>query len=265
MMRVLLVDDEALALDRLRVGLRGVPGVELAGVAKDGVEALERIEELKPDLVLLDIQMPGLTGMDVAAAVREQDGRPEIVFVTAFNRFAPDAFEVEAADYLLKPVDFDRLRTAIARARRRRALRDAEGRAAELDAVVSALRADTEQAQISAHSRGSFEDGIWVPGRHGAVRVPVDTIDWIEAARDYVMLNTSLKSHILRATMNQMEERLDPRIMIRIHRSYIVRVNAVTAVERRGRGMLRLILADDVTLQVGPNYVDSACKALGLP
>lgn len=265
MMRVLLVDDERLALDRLRVGLRGVHGVEVAGIATDGIEALDRIEELRPDLVLLDIQMPGRTGMDVAKALLEHEARPEIVFVTAFNRFAPDAFEVEAADYLLKPVDFDKLRSAIARARRRRALRDAEGRAAELDAVVSALRADAEQAQASADPRAPFEDGIWVPGRHGAVRVPVNTIDWIEAARDYVMLNTSLKSHILRATMNQMEERLDPRVMIRIHRSHMVRVNAVKAVERPGRGLLRLILADDVTLQVGPSYVDSACTALGLP
>jgi DNA-binding LytR/AlgR family response regulator len=264
MMRILLIDDEPLALDRLHVGLRGVPGVELAGIATDGVEALEQIEALRPDLVLLDIQMPGMTGMAVAEALREQAARPEIVFVTAFNRFAPDAFDVEAADYLLKPVDFDRLRTAIARARRRRALRDAEGRAAELHAVVTALRADAAQFDLPTGAGRAFEDGIWVAGRNGAVRVPVDTIDWIEAARDYVMLNTPLKSHILRATMNQMEERLDPRIMVRIHRSHMVRIAAVNAVERPGRGMLRLILADDLKLQVGPNYIGAVCNALKL-
>ncbi|HZF41978.1 MAG TPA: LytTR family DNA-binding domain-containing protein [Sphingomonadaceae bacterium] len=263
-MRLLLVDDEPLALDRLRVALRGMPDVEVAGVATDGVEALEQIEALRPDLVLLDIQMPGITGMAVAEVLREQAARPEIVFVTAFNRFAPDAFDVEAADYLLKPVDFDRLRTAIARARRRRSLRDAEGRAAELDAVVVALRADAARGESQTDAGQVFEDGIWVPGRNGAVRVPVDTIDWIEAARDYVMLNTPLKSHILRATMNQMEERLDPGVMTRIHRSHMVRIAAVNAVERPGRGMLRLILADDVKLQVGPNYIEAICGALKL-
>ena len=201
---------------------------------------------------------------EIAELPLEHEARPEIVFVTAFNRFAPDAFEVEAADYLLKPVDFDKLRSAIARARRRRALRDAEGRAAELDAVVTALRADAESVASQATAATPFDDGIWVPGRHGAVRVPVETIDWIEAARDYVMLNTPLKSHILRATMNQMEERIDPRVMIRIHRSHMVRIAAVKAVERPGRGMLRLILADEVNLQVGPNYTDPASRALGL-
>jgi DNA-binding LytR/AlgR family response regulator len=263
-MRILLVDDEPLALDRLRVGLRGVPGVELVGVAVDGIEALERIDALLPDLVLLDIQMPGRTGMEVAEALRDREARPEVVFVTAFDRFAPDAFEVEAADYLLKPVNFDRLRTAIERARRRRALRDAEGRAAELGAVVAALREDASRTAQVDRTDSRFETGIWVPGRNGAVRVPVETIDWIEAARDYVMLNTALKSHILRAKMNDLEGRLDPRVMIRVHRSHMVRVDAVTGVERPGRGLLRLILSDGVVLQVGPSYLESVTAALRL-
>ncbi|MBB4840731.1 DNA-binding LytR/AlgR family response regulator [Sphingomonas kyeonggiensis] len=246
-MRVLLVDDEPLALDRLKVGFGAIEDVEVAGTASDGIEAVEQIRALRPDLVILDIQMPGRSGMEIARALRPGEHRPEIIFVTAFERFAADAFEVEAADYLLKPVAFDRLRLGVERARRRRALRDAEGRVAELEAMRTEVRpAPVEEIP--------YDQGIWVPGRQGAVLVPVTTIDWIEAARDYVLLNTSLKSHILRARMNDIEKRLDPAVMLRIHRSHIVRIGAVVGVERPGKGALRVVLSDGAVLQVGPNY-----------
>lgn len=256
-MRVLLVDDEPLALDRLKVGFGAIEGVEVAGTASDGIEAAEQIRALKPDLVILDIQMPGRSGMEIARALRPGEHRPEIIFVTAFERFAADAFEVEAADYLLKPVAFDRLRLGVERARRRRALRDAEGRVAELEA----MRAEARPAPVEEIP---YDQGIWVPGRQGAVLVPVTTIDWIEAARDYVLLNTSLKSHILRARMNDIEKRLDPAVMLRIHRSHIVRIGAVVGVERPGKGALRVVLSDGAVLQVGPNYQASVETTLKL-
>lgn len=260
-MRVLLVDDEPLALGRLKVAFEGVPDTQVVGTAADGEAAAARIAELAPDLVILDIQMPGLSGMDLAQALAGSPGRPEIVFVTAFNRFAIEAFEVEAADYLLKPVSFDRLRLAVERVRRRRRLLDADGRVAELTAVVSALRDDADTGPAAG---AAYEEGIWVPGRKGAVRVPVDTIDRIEAARDYVLLNTSLKSYILRATMNELERRIDPRVMVRIHRSHMVRIAAVVAVERPGKGNLRVIMSDGANLQVGPNYQQQVSEALAL-
>jgi len=263
-MRVLLVDDEPLALERLQVALAAIPAVELVGTACDGLEANERIAELRPDLVILDVQMPGLSGMGVAQGLGETGYRPEVVFVTAFNRFAADAFSVEAVDYLLKPVSFDRLRVAIERVRRRCALRDADGRAAELETVVEALRRDADHAPADAAATEAFDNGIWVPGRHGALRVPVETIDWIEAARDYVLLNTPVKSHILRAKMNDLERRIDPRVMIRIHRSHMVRLGAVTGTERPGKGALRLLLNDGANLQVGPSYQDQVVRALRL-
>ena len=263
MMRVLLVDDEPLALERMRVALATIPGVELVGTAGDGLEAGERIRALKPELVLLDIQMPGLSGMELAQSLGEAPDRPEIVFITAFDRFAAEAFDVDAVDYLLKPVSFDRLRMAIERARRRRALLDADGRAQELSAVVTALRADA-RPPAEQPGENAYDAGIWVPGRQGAVRVPVDTIDRIEAARDYVLLNTSIKSYILRAKMNELERRLDPRMMVRIHRSHMVRLGAVTGIERPGKGSLRLILSDGANLQVGPNYQDQVVRALRL-
>lgn len=253
MMRVLLVDDEPLALDRLKVGFDAIEDVEVAGTASDGVEAVEKIRALAPDLIILDIQMPGRSGMEIARALRPEECRPEVIFVTAFDRFATDAFEVEAADYLLKPVAFDRLRLGVERARRRRALREAEGRVAELGATLAALRSDARAVPAPA-AESRYDQGIWVPGRQGAVLVPVSMIDWIEAARDYVLLNTSLKSHILRARMNDIEQRLDPALMLRIHRSHIVRIGAVVGVERPGKGALRVVLSDGAVLQVGPNY-----------
>ncbi|MBE9603841.1 response regulator transcription factor [Acetobacteraceae bacterium H6797] len=258
-MRVLLVDDEPLALDRLAVALAEMPDIEVVGTAADGVEALERIEALRPDIAILDVQMPGPSGMTVARSLAHAPLRPELVFVTAFDRYAADAFEVEAADYLLKPVRFDRLRAAMERARRRLSQREMRGEVAALQAMLDSLRASP------AAAGRTWEDAIWVPGRQGRVRVPVASIDWVEAAKDYVMLNTASRSHILRVTMAALERRLDPSQLIRVHRSYFVRPEAVARVERPGRGMMRLLLRDGAELQVGPNYIEAVTAALRLP
>ena len=258
-MRVLLVDDEPLALERLRVAFREIPGADVVGSAQDGAEAAGMIAALAPDLVILDVQMPQKTGMAVAAEL-EGEHRPEVVFVTAFQHYAPDAFGVEAADYLLKPVRFDRLRQAVERARRRRSLRDAAGRAAELETVVDALRTASRPAPPDS----PYESEIWTPGRHGLVRVPVDHIDWIEAARDYVLLHTATRSHILRITMSALERKLDPAQMLRVHRSAFVRPDAVVEVQRPGKGLMTLVLKDGALVQVGPSYVQAAARSLRL-
>ena len=253
MMRVLLVDDEPLALERLEVAMATIPDAQVVGTAADGIEAAEKIAALKPDLAILDIQMPGLTGIALAQSMPEAQ-KPDIVFVTAFNDFAIEAFEVDATDYLLKPVSFDRLRVAIERVRRRRALAATERRT---DATREAFAPSTAE-------REGYDDGLWVPGRGGAVRVPVSMIDRIEAARDYSLLYTQAKSYILRAKMNELEQRLDPAVMIRIHRSHIVRRDAVTGIERPGKGVLRLLLNDGATLQVGPNHQANVTRILGI-
>jgi DNA-binding LytR/AlgR family response regulator len=259
-LRVLLADDEPLALERLQFALRGLAGVELVGAAADGEAALRLIERLRPDLVILDIQMPGATGLQVAEALPEE-ARPEIVFVTAFEHHAPEAFGVEATDYLLKPVRFERLRLAVERARRRRETAEAAGRAAELETVVAALRSSQRPP---ASPGGGFDAELWVPGRKGLTRVPVDQIDWIEAARDYVLLHTSTRSWIMRATMGSLEKRLDPDRMMRVHRSAFVRPGAVAAVQRPGKGMLALVLADGAEVPVGPAYVGPVTRVLKL-
>src|SRR5690349_1513283 len=157
-MRVLVVDDEDLALDRLRTFFADIEGVEVVGQAQDGDAALEAIERLTPDLVLLDIQMPGRNGLRAAADIKVEP-RPEVIFVTAHEHYAPDAFDVDAADYLLKPVRFDRLRQAVERARRRRGLREAAAKAGKLEEEVASLRA--------SGAPGLEDGGFWVPERHG--------------------------------------------------------------------------------------------------
>lgn len=259
-LRVLLVDDEPLGLARVAAGFEGMADVTIVGTAEDGEEAIARIAELKPDLVVLDIQMPNLSGLAVAAAL-DGPNRPEVVFVTAFDHYAADAFEVEAADYLLKPVKFERLRQAVDRARRRREMRDATGRAAELEMVISQLRNDVRPPQPDG---APYENEFWVPSRQGLLRVPVSSVDWIEAARDYVLLHTATRSHILRATMSGLERRLDPRQMLRVHRSTFVRPAAVAEVQRQGKGLYALALTDGAIVQVGPTYTTALLAALKL-
>jgi two-component system, LytTR family, response regulator len=244
-LRTLLVDDEPLALERLQVFFRDIEGAEVIGTARDGKEAAEAIERLKPDLALLDIQMPEQNGLRVAATLPPGD-RPEIIFVTAFEQYAPDAFEVEAADYLLKPVRFDRLWQAVERAKRRKHLRAMAGRAE------------------AAPEPAARDDGLWVPTRAGAVFVPVETIDWIEAQRDYVMLHTATRSHILRISMRALEEKLDPAQLMRVHRSAFARPANVVEVQRLGRTISGLVLRDGAIVQVGPNYSRTVAERLKL-
>lgn len=255
-MRVLVVDDEALALDRLRTLFADIDDVEVVGHATDGDMALEQIETLQPDLVILDIQMPGRNGLRTAAALESQN-RPEIIFVTAHEHYAPDAFEVDAADYLLKPVRFDRLRQAVTRARRRRELRDQADRTDKLQEEVESLRA---RSGATRHDH----EGFWVPERHGQRWVPIETIGWIEAARDYVLLHTETRSHMLRATMSALEEKLEGSGLMRVHRSAFVRPEKVAEVRRANRS-LTLVLDDGAHVQVGPSYIDALTEKLGLP
>jgi DNA-binding LytR/AlgR family response regulator len=247
-LRVLLVDDEQLALDRLHALFGDLDGVEVAGLARSGTEAAHQIEQLQPDLVMLDIQMPGKSGLRVAADLTLEK-RPEIVFVTAFEQYAPDAFDVEAADYLLKPVRLDRLRQAVERARRRRDLREA---------------ADRALVTSEASTPSPYTAAIWVQVAGGQVRVPVDLIDWIEAAKDYVMLHTATRSYIHRISMTALEELLDPTELIRVHRSTFVRPAQVAAVQRLGRGLIALEMNDGAVVQVGPSYIKAVLAALNI-
>lgn len=244
------MDDEPLAADWLARCLRDLSGVELVGVAVDGDEAVELIEATRPDLVLLDIQMPGRSGLAVARAL-DGERRPEVVFVTAFAEHAPEAFELEAVDYLLKPVQVDRLAEAVRRARRRREM-------------LEAFEKVEREAAPAAADKSGYDDELWIRRRDGFVRVRVDQIRRIEAARDYALIHTETKTYIQRATMTELAERLDPAKLLRVHRSAFVRPDAVARVERSGRNVMRLHTEDGAAVEVGVSYVKRVAQALGL-
>lgn len=245
-MRVFVVDDEPLALEWLINCLARIPGVEVVGEAADGDAALERIALAKPDVVLLDIQMPGQSGVDVARALSGR-ARPEVIFVTAFSHWAAEAFELDAADYLLKPVRPDRLQEAMNRARRR---------------LAGPAAGDSDAA---APSVGGYESEFWVRHKEGLVRVLVADIRRIEADKDYALIHTRLRTHILRTTMREMENRLDPRQIVRVHRSAFLRLSTVRRVERNRRGLMRLHTEDGAVVDVGASYAKRVAAALGLP
>jgi DNA-binding LytR/AlgR family response regulator len=241
-LRVLIADDEPLALERLRVAFGDIADTEVVGAAANGVEALQLIAELKPDVAVLDIQMPGRTGLGVAAALPADD-RPEIIFLTAYDSHALDAFDVEAADYVLKPLRLERLRQAVDRARRRR-------------------RA-TPDPTSEMVTPGAAGNGFWVQGRRGPVLVPLAAIAWIEAAKDYVLLHTAERSHILRATMAAIEASHPPPTLVRVHRSALVRPGAVKALQGSGAGRPTLVLADGAPVAVGPSYLPEVARMFG--
>lgn len=241
-LRVLLVDDEPLALRRLILALNLLAAVEVVGTARDGDAALDEAHRLAPDLIILDVVMPGRNGISVAAELEREDG-PEIIMMSAFDSYAAAAFEVEAVDYLLKPLRPDRLRQAIDRARRRRKEKAARAK----------LLADASEIVPQAV--------IHIPHRHGGRELPLSEIVWIEAARDYAMIHTVTRTHILRATMADLEEQL-PDTILRVHRSAFV---ALAHVRRWGvpaKGTHVLILSDGAEIVVGPSYIQEVRTAL---
>lgn len=256
-LRVLLVDDEPLALARLRGLVAETSGAQVVGEAGTGAEALDIVGTLKPDIVLLDIEMPGMDGMAVARALGAAGG-PEVIFATAFDRYASAAFEVDATDYLLKPVKPERLRLALERARRRRELRRAGQQVLELELALAAARGRPRSPT------SSYESELWVPKRDGLFRVPVAVIEWIEAARDYVLLHTSMRSHIYRTTMAALERRLDPADLMRVHRSAFVRLGSVIGVQQASPGQMAVSLVDGTVIPVGPTYAEGVLQALNI-
>lgn len=248
-MRVLLVDDEPLALRRLAALLAEIGGVEVVGEAGDGDEALQLARSLTPDLALLDIQMPGPSGLEVAVALAGLD--VEVIFVTALSDRAVEAFALDAIDYLLKPVAADRLAEAMRRAGRRQ-----QGRGGVAASANAVRRTEPAADGVLEH--------FWVRQKDGHVRVSVRDIQRIESDRDYVLLHTPWRSHVVRATMNELEQKLPPAELMRVHRGAFVRPQAVARVESHRRAALRLHLHDGAIVEVGPSYADSVRSALGV-
>ena len=256
-LKVLIVDDEALARRRLATMLRQIVDVEIAGEAEDGDEALELIRERHPDVVLLDIKMPGKSGFDLVPLL-EGPAVPVVIFVTAFNHYAVKAFEVAAVDYLLKPVAFDRLQGALTRAREVLKSRDSESRVAEMAGIIETLR---QGAAVEAEAP-RFESEFWVQRRAEYLRVPVARLDWIEAERDYVRLHAGNEAYLLRDTISGLDERLDPSVFIRVHRSAIVRRERIVAIRQAGYGAIKVALSTGIEVPVSRTYVHQVRQIL---
>jgi DNA-binding LytR/AlgR family response regulator len=248
-LRVVAVDDEALALRRLEIALEQTPGADLVGVAMSGEEGLALIAAARPDVVLLDIQMANLDGFELVERLCG-DHVPLVIFVTAFPGFAMRAFEVSAVDYILKPVEFHRLRSALERARTTLRLVDAERRAAELRVLVEALR-----EEAAAEGGESYVTELWAERRGDLTRILVDQIDWIEADHDYVRLHARGGAFLTRGPLGELQARLDPARFVRVRRSALVRIEAIAAIRNRGYGDCRVLLSSGSEIKVGKTYL----------
>jgi two-component system, LytTR family, response regulator len=260
-LRVIAIDDEPLALRRLEWCLQDLPGIALVGKTGDPQQGLEMIRTLAPDVVLLDVEMPELSGFELIESLGNfgDTALPEIVFVTAFDHFAVKAFGISAVDYLLKPVERSRLLEALERARVRRELRGAQARVQELREIIDSLRADRRSG-----SQKKYETELWIREGDARVRVPVEMIERLEADGDYVRLHVGQRVRLMRARLGDLAERLDPAQFVRIHRSEIVRHDLIAAVRRHDSGRTFAVLAGGREVPVSRRYVARISQTLRL-
>ena len=243
-LKTLVVDDEPLATERLQLLLARIGGIDLVGTASDGESACRMADALRPDLLLLDIAMPGMDGIDVARELGRSGTRPAVIFVTAFDQFAVSAFEVEAVDYLVKPVDPKRLERALERARDHLAQR-------------------REGSAPVAPAAGTYLDEFWASDLSGLVRIRAIDIDRVSAERDYMRLHVGTRSWLIHHSMAALEEGLDPGIFVRLHRSAIVRRDFISGFQRNASGRWIARLADGTEQPVGRLYADCVREIAG--
>ena len=240
MIHAVVADDEVLARQKLRQLLRDDRDIEIVGESATALETIELVRAAMPELLFLDIQMPGMDGFDVMGALSNQTETPapHVIFTTAYDQYAVRAFEAHAVDYLLKPFTYERLRTAIQRVREQSQLRQQVPAPANGDAAADSLYTN----RIIFKSRGRI------------LFLPVSDIRWIGAEGNYVRLCTATESHLLRETMARLEERLDPRGFLRVHRSFIVNLQYVKEVRREANGDSVVILDRGNKVALGRSY-----------
>ncbi len=241
----LIVDDEPLAIDRMRAICEHIPMVRVAGTASDGAQALAQIDALAPDLLLLDLTMPEMDGLTLARQLAGRANPPAVIFVTAHDNHAVEAFDLDAVDYVLKPVESGRLERAIARA--------------------LARRGDGAGGEGGDGDASPWLEELWVPHRSELVRIGVAEVGRIDAERDYVRLHVgegdARRSYLLLQTIAGLEARLDPDRFIRIHRSIILRRDRITGLRHDGLGVWSVETSDGATLRIGRTYL-SRVKAM---
>jgi two-component system LytT family response regulator len=263
--RTILVDDEKLAIQGLQLRLAPFEDVEIIDTCANGREAIRKIKTEKPDLVFLDIQMPGFDGFSVVKGVMEIEP-PLFVFVTAYEEHAIRAFEANAVNYLMKPVDEQKLADTIERVRQRLAEKKSAEDAGQLLDVLNEIAPDRAAyfaettTSATSDSADRFEKLINVKDRGQIFRVEVDTIEHIEAAGDYMIISTGDNSLVLRETMKDLERRLDPRKFQRVHRSTIVNLDLVRQVKPHTNGECFLVLESGAEVKVSRSYRDVVAR-----
>lgn len=230
-LRTLIVDDEPLAIERLQILTGQQDGISLVGTASDGASALRMVDALAPDLVLCDIAMPDLNGIDVATAIDRLDNPPAVVFVTAFDQYAVAAFDVAAVDYLLKPVSPDRLARALARVREWRA------------------------TEHNRSQKSRWINEFWVQNRGEMLRIDAGQVDLIEAERDYMRLHVGGRSWLIHQTIKSLEARMDPDQFMRIHRSKMIRREGIVGLKHHGDGAWSVDLGEGGVHRIGRTYL----------
>lgn len=231
-LRTIIVEDEELARNLMKSFLSGNDKIEIIAECENGFEGVKMINELKPDLVFLDIQMPKITGFELLELLEH---KPQIIFATAYDQYAIKAFEYNAADYLLKPYSKDRLLEAVEKVTERIQKEGANSDVAE---------------RVGNYPKEGFLDRVVVKDRHKIHIIPVDHIRYVESMDDYVMIYTSEGRHMKQKTMHYFEDTLDPKDFVRIHRSYIVRVSEINEIQQYEKESYIVILHDKTKLKV---------------
>lgn len=255
MIRTLIVDDEKPGREHLRARLEDQEDIEIVGEAADGELAVEAIQSMMPDLVFLDIQMPGLNGFEVLQRIAEKH-LPVVVFVTAYDAYAIDAFEANAVDYLLKPFTLTRFSEALRRAREHLELREVWEQHRRLIGLIEqttgvALDADAIE---NSHKPGRYRERIAVRDGERYFLVPVNDIIWAESARNYVELHCESRSFLIRSTLTSLDEELDPRRFARVHRSALVNLDRIREIRQGWHGELEIVLETEQVVRLSRKY-----------
>ncbi|MFK8047143.1 MAG: LytR/AlgR family response regulator transcription factor [Halioglobus sp.] len=256
----IIVDDENLARRGLAIRLQHLPQVDVIAQCANGAEALKAIAEQSPDLIFLDIQMPGMSGFDVIGQL-QADNMPMVIFVTAYDEYAVEAFKVHAIDYVLKPIDDDRLHEAVERAvNHHRHEASARSKSKLIEMVMNmtgASASDVEQMAEENVAPTSWPEKLSIKDGSDIAFIKVSDIQWIDAAGDYMCIQSGGKTHIMRITMKELQALLDPSRFLRIHRSTIVNASHIVAAQTLNNGEYMLTLECDSQLKVSRSYRDS--------
>jgi two-component system, LytTR family, response regulator len=247
----LIVDDEPLARERIREMLKVDPEIEIVGECGNGQGAVKAVQENPPDLIFLDVQMPEMDGFAVMEAINKY-ANPIVIFVTAFDQYAVQAFEVYALDYLLKPFDRERFEKALQRAKSQIQREKSKDMNQKIFAMLEELK-----------GKPAYIERVVIKSEGHVFFLRTDDIDWVEAEGNYVCLHTGKKTHLLRETITTLESELDPKKFLRIHRSTIVNIDRIQELHSWFHGDYRVVLQDGTQLTLSRNYRDRLRDVLG--